>query len=737
MRKTIFISFFAFFALKALIVSAFGSLDSLLINKPDTEKITLLKKIVENSDSLPQILEAKQYLIKIYKKQNDKNKWFDTYLNLVDDYRQVSFFKAIKTLKTLEKEIIENIKDDTLLAKLYKKLGRVYEDENDYENAGQYYLKALKVNQKLNNEKGIASALNSLGLIYYYQGNYDLALKNFNQALPIVKKLNFKYGIATILSNMGIIYLYQNKLDSAKNIYLKVLELSKEFNDKRRISQTYNNLALVYQKQKNRGKAKFYLKKALEIKKELGDKQGQASIYTNLATIFIEEKNYNKALQYLKKAERIARKINSREYLKNIYNNYATVYEKKGDYLNAFKYEEKYVELKDSLITEEMQKQLMTLQTKYETEQKEQQIKLQKVKLAKVEAENKQKALKLEKARLQITFSIIGVILLLGVVFFIYRNYRQKQKLSEELSRRNHIIEATNEKLNKLLKELEAQKQHIELIHKELSESIDYSKRIQTSILPSFETLKKNVDNYFLIFYPRDKVSGDFYWWAHVEGKTIITVADCTGHGVPGAFMSMLGMSFLREIVEKEYITHPGIILKRLRKEIIRALKQKGTPGEQKDGMDMALIAIDHKKQTLQFAGANNPVYVVTNHKLEIIGDAINPVKEFSIEDESNTLYELKPDKMPIAIYEKMDKFNTIEIKYNQGDQVYLFSDGYADQFGGPKGKKFKYKALKNTILGNAHHSMSEQKTILEQTFIQWKNGYNQVDDVTLMGIKL
>ncbi len=738
MKKITYI--FLIFTLLTAIKSycGIGYLDSLISGQPDSIKIAKLEKFISEEDSLPRIIEAKHVLMSLYKKNGDINKWFETVLSLADNYENVDFFKVVKTLKNAEKELTTTYKNDTLLSELYKKLGRVYEGKSDYDKAGKYYLKSLRLKQKINDKKGIASALNSLGLIYYYQGNYDLALKNFSEALPLVEELNFQYGIASILSNMAIIYLYKEQLDTALQIYEKVLNIRKKLNDRYHLSVTYNNIGLIYQKQKKYNKAAFYFKKSLDIKKEIGDKTGEASTYINLAMLFIEKEEFQRALQYLKKAEKIAEAQGDRKLLKNIYNDLATVYEKLKDYEKAFKYEEKYVEIKDSLITEEMQKQLLTLQTKYETEQKEQQIKMQKIKLAKAEAENKQKELKLEKEKfIRIVFSV-GIVLLLFVLVFIYFNYRQKRQLSEKLARQNQVIQTKNEKLNQLVTEIEKQKQRIEQIHKELSESIDYAKRLQTSILPDFAILEKNVEDYFILFRPRDKVSGDFYWWSHVENHTIITVADCTGHGVPGAFMSMLGMSFLREIVEKEYITHPGIILKRLRKEIIKALKQRGVPGEQKDGMDMSLISINHEKGTVSFAGANNPVYVVTTNELEILTIPKNPVKKVTGENTGEfVLYELKPDKMPIAIYERMDNFATVEFRINKGEQIYMFSDGYADQFGGPKGKKFKYKALKQMFITNASLPMDQQKQILEKTFDEWIKGYEQIDDVTILGIKI
>ena len=713
--------------------------DTLLQNKPDTIQIKKMEKFISQTDSLPLIIEARKKLLNIYKEKKLLQKWFNTSLELAEDMVDSSFFSAVKILKNVEDTLTTSIKNDTLLSELYKKFGRLYEKYSNFEKAGNYYFKSLKLKRKIKDKKGIASALNSLGLIYYYQGNYDLALKNFSQALDIVEELQFEYGISSVLSNMAIIYLYTNKLDTALSTFLKVLKIEEKLKNKYGISQTLNNLGIIYKKQKKYDKAEKYFNKSLAIKKEIGDEAGEAIIYTNIALIFIEKENYSQAINYLKKAEKIAKKINDKKLLKNIYNDYATVYEKLKDFKNAFEYEAKFVELKDSLFNEEMQQQLLILQTKYETEQKEQQIKLQKAKLAKIEAENKQKELKLEKEKFMRFVFSIGAGILLLILIFIYNNYKQKRQLSEKLARQNQIIQTKNDRLNQLLSEVEKQKIQIEKIHKELSESIDYAKRLQSTILSDFKILKLKIKDFFVLFRPRDKVSGDFYWWAHINNHTIISVADCTGHGVPGAFMSMLGMSLLREIVNKEQVIQPAEILNKLRTEIINTLKQKGITGEQKDGMDMSVITINHISQTVTFAGANNPIYVIDKEELEIITQAsINKVKKATLKTNNNYfLYEIKPNKMPIAIYERLENFSEIEFKINQNQQIYLFSDGYADQFGGPNEKKFKTKNLKQLLLDIAHLPMAQQKKKLEKTFDNWKNGYDQIDDVTIVGIKI
>jgi len=299
--------------------------------------------------------------------------------------------------------------------------------------------------------------------------------------------------------------------------------------------------------------------------------------------------------------------------------------------------------------------------------------------------------------------------------------------LEEKVKERTIEIEQANEEITSQRDEVVKQKEIIEEIHHEISQSIDYAQRLQGSILPDENILKKYLNDHFVLFKPKDKVSGDFYWWAHVESHTIITAADCTGHGVPGAFMSMLGTSFLREIVQKEYITHTGVILRKLRKEIIKSLKQKGEQGEQKDGMDMAIISINHETNVIQFSGAYNPLYIITDRQL----DGIESQKDIE------NFYEIKPDKMPIAIYEKMDNFQTHELLLEKGDLLYMFSDGFADQFGGPKGKKYKYKPFKQMIAENCNKPMNEQKELLNQAFEDWKGTYEQIDDVVVLGIKI
>jgi serine phosphatase RsbU (regulator of sigma subunit) len=291
----------------------------------------------------------------------------------------------------------------------------------------------------------------------------------------------------------------------------------------------------------------------------------------------------------------------------------------------------------------------------------------------------------------------------------------------------NNMVENIEIK-NKALIEKKAE---IETIHSDLTASIKYAKYIQTAILTQKDQLDLYLKDYFILFKPCDIIGGDFYWVTNFEKKTIISAADCTGHGVPGALMSMLGVAFLNEIVNKESITLPEVILNQLRIEVIRSLQQKVEIGKQIDGMDIALCVIDYENMKLQFAGANNPIYIVRKSN----GMNLKSEKTMILRDYS--LYEIKADRMPISINDSMDQFTRYEADLYSGDLLYLFTDGFADQFGGEFRKKYYYHNFKKLLLDNCTKSMEDQQFSLEEALKDWQ-GYNkQLDDILVIGIRI
>jgi len=292
-----------------------------------------------------------------------------------------------------------------------------------------------------------------------------------------------------------------------------------------------------------------------------------------------------------------------------------------------------------------------------------------------------------------------------------------------DLLQKNVEIEAQRDEIEAQRDEVLAQKAKIELQNKEIMDSIHYAKRIQTAVLPSNSDLKDALPEFFILFKPRNIVSGDFYWFKQIDEFSIIAVADCTGHGVPGAFMSMLGISFLNEIVTKIKLNSPEKVLDRLRKKIKTTLSQTGKSGEQKDGMDMALFIINNKTLKLQYSGAYNPLYIIRKNSEDV--------------ENNPTLNILKADKQPIAVYIKEKNFTKKDYQLQKGDCIYSFSDGYQDQFGGENQQKFMTKKFKKMLLQISQKPMEEQKQILNNSFKNWKGNLDQVDDVVVMGIKI
>jgi ligand-binding sensor domain-containing protein/serine phosphatase RsbU (regulator of sigma subunit) len=301
---------------------------------------------------------------------------------------------------------------------------------------------------------------------------------------------------------------------------------------------------------------------------------------------------------------------------------------------------------------------------------------------------------------------LAAMIVLAGLGIVLWVKWRE-----EQLRKKNRELEV---KVAERTEEIRIQKDIIELKNRDITDSIKYAKRIQDALLPSQEVLEQNLSDSFIMFRPRDIVSGDFYWVRRKDSRLIIVAADCTGHGVPGAFMSMLGISFLDEIVDKDNILEPAPILERLRKAVISALKQHDPEAEAKDGMDMALCSIELGGDKLMFAGAHNSAWLFREGEVT----------------------ELKADRMPVAIHRRLDEFTTHSLDLKKGDTIYLFSDGFPDQFGGPRGKKYKYRPFQELLLGMQDSDMETQKGLLEEAFNEWKGELDQVDDVVILGIR-
>ncbi len=643
----------------------------------------------------------------------------------------------------------------------------------------------------------MSSLKNNMAYNLTLMGKYEQASRSFTEAIEYGEKAGTgNRELALMMTNAAICHQNMNQEEKAKQMFrsaLSRLHRSENPGEKARIE---NMLALIYYREGDLYNAGHFSMNSIGSAKQANDATRLAENYLTYSRILREGNDPVRALDHyekylalrdslqlekrleenalarkkfqLEKSEKELKLKLKEEQVKELVIQQLTLQLQKEEQEKELLQKEKDVEqlekerLRQSLVItrqqhaveqQERENRILEQEKRIAGLRLEQQERKQKEQEQEIRLLEQQKQLdRLELARQKtarkamswiIASVILIALLILGGLIVTRKKNILLARQKKEIQEKNEDLEYKNEEISAQRDEIEAQrdllmeqKQEIEQYNLEVRQSIEYAKRIQTSTLPDISSLQATLSDHFVLFRPRDIVSGDFYWTSSAENKTVITVSDCTGHGVPGAFMSMLGMSLLKEIILKEYITHPGVILRRLRKEVISALGQKGISGEQRDGMDMALIAVDHNAGRLAYAGAFNPLYFIRGKKLPAPEDG--EVIRFEPENDTGYyLYEIKGDKMPIGFHTKMDRFSTHEIEIMKGDSIYLFTDGYADQFGGPEGKKFKYKPFKRLLLQNAHLSMKEQSRILGETLDRWMGDIQQVDDICVMGIKI
>ena len=641
---------------------------------------------------------------------------------------------------------------DSLLAKRYKKnlsdvivnICLVYTNKGNFDKAMEQYLKALKIYEGLNNVKGVANCNLGLGTLLYYQTDYPKAIEYFNQAYNLYQSINDKNAIANVLNALGSVYYVTNDFVKAIDYFKKSLDVKVELNDKTGISSAYSNLASVYMNTGDYDLAIDFYNKGLSIDKELGDSYGVAINEANIARLYFEmsktdisnskrEEHLIKALQMSSEAYAKSNKLGVLPLKNNIAELLISIHRSLGNYREATNYFDIYIATKDSLFSQDKTDALAEMQTKYETEKKQQEISNQRLIIEKQEAVNKRQLV-------QRNFLIVGSLLLLLLVFIAYGAYKQKKNSNKVIAEKNIALATANEEILAQNEEIEAQrdmviaqKEKIEEAHNHITQSLKYAQSIQSSILPSERIFENISPDYFVIMKPKDIVSGDFFWAMTLDEYRIFCVADCTGHGVPGAFMSILGISSLNEVVSKNKNINPAQILNLMRQNVIEALG-KNQIGH-KDGIDIALCVINTTNRELHYSGARIPIWIVTENA-SMLGDQI-PSND-SLEMDGYKLVQIKADIMPVGFIDKMEPFSEQVIKLPDSKvSIYIASDGFSDQFSTGDGKKYSVKRLKHFILQNASKTFKEQGLGLENEFQAWKGEGEQIDDVTVFGIRL
>jgi serine phosphatase RsbU (regulator of sigma subunit) len=602
-------------------------------------------------------IECGNAAIEINKKLKNRQRLVVDQNNMGLSYEKLGELEKAVALYSESQKISEQDRDSNNLAICCNRMASLQSRLKDYVKAKENFTKALEIHHLTKNKKGEINALGNLGYFYGEIEENKKALEYYLQALDLLGNSKNLETRAYLLGSIGYTYLNLNDFDKAIRYTLQAKEMKEKMGVKGSLANTVHNLGAIYEKKKDFANALKCYNECVAMCIDLGDIGLMVVTYEAIGRTYNSSNNCSQALTYLTR----------------------------------------YNFMKDSINSDNANTQLQEMNVKYESEKKEREIlglasenKIGHLLLKKEEEEVK-------RQNLQKIFFGSGFVLMLALAFFIFRGLKQ-QRLA------NTIISEQK-------KEVEHQKEIVEEKQKEIVDSINYAKRIQLTLLAHKEMLDENLGDHFVMFRPKDIVSGDFYWATKKDDLFFLAVCDSTGHGVPGAFMCLLNIGFLSEAINENHIHEPNKVLDYVRERLIRSISKEG----QKDGFDGIIACFNKKTGQITYASANNsPVLVHSGQYIELPGD-----------------------RMPVGKGERPDEFKLFEVNYQKGDTLYLYTDGYADQFGGPKGKKFMYKKLNTLAADVSTLSIADQEVKLETEFNQWKGNLEQIDDVCMIGIKL
>ncbi len=629
-------------------------------------------------------------------------------------------------------------------------VGYLFNSQGKSVLAIENYKASVALFESINDKKGMSTPLNNLGYTYKFLGDIEKALDYFHRSLDIKLGLGDEKGSSVVYNNLANLYGEQGDDSTAKSFYEKALEIGLKYDDIRSIGLAYHNLGHLLYDHGELDSALAYYEKALEIRKEYRFKGEMALTYLNMGRVMEGKSDTTKALEYYLLAYEITQSgpmlreaINTESSLGELYYKMgeidkakgllesahenslklgypevinitstllSNIYNTTGQHEKALEMYKLSITMRDSLVNLDNQKLAYREQIDHEFQQKENQRKLEEQQRKSDDQKRKLKEDQDKRTKnMVILFISIGLGLSIIFAFFLYNRFRviKSQKL---------LIEDQKSVVDQQRNELVNTNQQLSQKNDLITDSIFYAKKIQNAILPTEEQFREHFEDMFIFYRPKDIVSGDFYW-GYVHGNTILfTAADCTGHGVPGAFMSLIGSNILDKIVGELNIHRPDLILERMSEEIHRRLRS-GDQSNVKDGMDLAICSVNLDTMELKMAGAYNPMYLIRNKEL----------------------IQFKGDRYQIGNPNQINgrKFTLHEYKLEKNDTIYLFSDGFADQKGGPDGKKFYYPPFRDLLLNLSGMPMNQQKSLLETKLRDWKGSREQLDDILILGIRI
>lgn len=579
--------------------------------------------------------------------------------------------------------------------RVYNSIADSYWYHADYEKAQEYYFKAYRLSDSIHDERSIAHCLYNIGWVICIQQHNFSESRYLYQSWEIYERLKDTTGMLRIYGGLSSYYVdrftvekSKRYFDSAIIYFNKGIYIAKKANLPGDLSTIYGNMGELFYNQDDIKSANFYNNSAYEIKRKLGDSSNMMLCYANMALCDLKAHQIKEAIPKFYTVLSFTIRHDIKDVQLKALQGISEAYYKLGNYKLAYDYHDKFVTIKDQLDKEAYSTNISNLQSSYSLEKSEANVK-------ELKQTNEIQELKNKKNTYFILGLLVVALIVIAVAVLLFRQNKQKQLTNIKLKEQNHII---------------AEKKQ------EIDNSIQYAKGIQQAILPNVQELSAQFPQSFVYYKPKDVVSGDFYWFGKVEKDFYCIAADCTGHGVPGALMSIIGIDKIVQAVFEKKISHPGMILSFLNTQIKQVLKQHSDKSKQMDGMDLALLKFNETSSEVEYSGANRSLILIRN----------------------KSIIEYKADKLAIAGFTANDQqFTSTKIALQKDDVLFIFTDGYADQFGGDTGKKFMSKNLKDLLVSISHLTCKEQEEKIATAFMDWKKTYEQVDDVLLIGIKI
>ena len=668
---------------------------------PDTQRVKLycdLAEIYRYSDA-QQAGYYSHLARKLAEKTGNPESRYLAYENLGNYYLAVGLYDSSELFLKQAIALGENNQIDVMST--YNAMGNLFFYQSEYDQALSWYLNVMDMAKQDHDSSAMARAYGNVGNVYYYLQDIPKVKENFLKSLEIKEALKDSAGIAHTMGNMGNLYYDEQNFDSALYYYETSLSISRRQNNVFNMSLCLMSLADVHLQLDELNKAEQELQEAIEYCELLQDSHGLMRSYHMLAPIYYKKGNLSLAIKTYLLAIEKSKELGSKEFVKDGYLNLSKIHEENGTYKEALENYKLFHQWSDSVLSEKKNEAIAEMLTVYRTKEIEDSLQLsrQTEEMATLKAKEAEMQNRAKSRQLWLLSGIL--LLMIGLVALVVYHNQLKKKANKLLELKNF--------------EISNQKAIIEEKHAEITDSIAYAKRIQTAILPPLKLVKQLLKESFIIYIPKDVVAGDFYWMSETDDAILFAAADCTGHGVPGAMVSVVCNNALNRAVKEFRLIDPAEILNKTREIVIAEFEKSDE--EVKDGMDISLCSLSLKSNLLKWSGANNPLWILRKNQHQI--------------------EEIKADKQPIGKFSDAKPFTTHTIQLQPDDQFYIFTDGYQDQFGGTKGKKLKAANFRTIIEKMSLKEMDQQADEIRNAFEAWRGSLEQVDDVCVIGVKI